>query len=138
MLEVSSNIMTRPRWTAVRTKDYHIASIWSAPRSQQQPVIPSPLLVKRSLNSNSGKKALQDTSPPSSLSAGLPNKVTIPYPNTLSLNLLGYCGKLGLCNTTGYIIGFPAFKLIVHCQLLPRKPELLLLQILQLTREWNL
>ena len=37
---------------------------------------------------------LWDTSPPLSLSAGFPNKVTIPCPNNLSLDLLA-CRAVG-------------------------------------------
>ena len=40
------------------------------------------------MNSNSGKLVLWDTSPPSSWSAGFPNKVTILCPNSSSLDLL--------------------------------------------------
>ena len=43
---------------------------------------------KRKLNSDLGKLVLWDTSSLSSLSAGFPNKVTIPCPNNLSLGLL--------------------------------------------------
>ena len=63
-----------------------------APRSLQQPTTTvSPFSVKRTLNSNSGKMVLWDTSPPSSWSTGFLNKVTIPCLNTPSLDLLACC-----------------------------------------------
>ena len=61
------------------------------PRSLQQPTTPLPFQHKRSLNSNSGKVVLWDTSPSSSQSAGFPNKVTIPCLNNSSLDLLVFC-----------------------------------------------
>ena len=54
----------------------------------------------KSLNPNSGKMVLWGTGPPSSLSAGFQNKVTVPCPNNSSLKFLA-CGeqnKLGLSN----------------------------------------
>ena len=50
---------------------------------------PHPLAFwyKRSLNPNTGKMVLWDTGPLSSRSAGFPNRVTIPCPNT-SLDVL--------------------------------------------------
>ena len=46
---------------------------------------------KRSLNSNTGKMALWENSPPSPLSADFPNKVAISCPNNSLLNLLACC-----------------------------------------------
>ena len=76
--------MTWPKWIAARTKDS------DTKKSATTNHIPSPYSKKRSRNSNSGKMVLWDTSPPSSLSASFLNKVTIPCPSNLSLDLLAY------------------------------------------------
>ena len=52
---------------------------------------PLPFECKRSLNSNSGKVVLWEMSPPSSQSAGFPNKVAIPCLSNSSLHLLACC-----------------------------------------------
>ena len=91
--------MTRPTWAGASTKDYHIPSgVWPESRSLQQPAPPNThtdththFYYKRSLNANSSKMVLWDTSPPSSRSAGFLNKVTIPCPNISSLNLWACC-----------------------------------------------
>ena len=50
-----------------------------------------PCKFKRILKSISGKMVLCDTSLTSSWSVGFPNKVTVPCPSNLSLDLLGCC-----------------------------------------------
>ena len=57
-----------------------------------------PLLSQynRSLNSNSSRTVPWDTSPPSSWSAGFPNKVIISCPNNSSLCVLTYCTAMSL------------------------------------------
>ena len=54
------------------------------------PLTSSSLFYERNQHSNPGKMILQNTSPPSSQSAGFPNKVTIACHNTSSLDLLTY------------------------------------------------
>ena len=81
-------------WTAIRTKDSNIKKFATSSHT------PSPFSIKdacflfqykRSLNSNSGKMVLWNSSPPSSWSAGFTNKVTVPCPNKSSLSLLVCC-----------------------------------------------
>ena len=45
---------------------------------------------KQNLNTKLGKMGLRATHPASSQSAGFPNNVYFPYPNTLSLSILAW------------------------------------------------
>ena len=52
-------------------------------KQQQQP-------QKKNLSTKLGKIGLRATHPASSQSAGFPNNVPFPYPNTLSLSILAW------------------------------------------------
>ena len=71
--------LTQPLWRLTRTRNVSLSAF--------------PFQFQRILNSNSGKIVLWDFSPSPSWSAGFPNKVTIPCPNTSSLNLIGLAGS---------------------------------------------
>ena len=73
--------MTRPMWIPATTKDSDTKKFAKTNHHLS-------LLSQKSRNSNSGKVVLWETSPPSSRSAGFLNKVTIPCPNTSSLDVL--------------------------------------------------
>ena len=71
--------LSNPTWIIARTKDYPgPTGVRLTPRCLQHPSHPLPFGCKRSLNSNSGKMVLGDTSQPSSWSGGFLNKVSIP------------------------------------------------------------
>ena len=60
---------------------------------------------ERSLNSNSGKMVLWDMSPPPSQALDFLNKVAIPCPNTLSLDLLAYHAVRSMSLDSGTVPG---------------------------------
>ena len=67
---------------------------------------------------------LWNTRPPSSLPAGFPNKVAVPWPRTSSLDLLAcfVCEQyeLGLHNTT---LALPTLSLIIQVSIYPAPPR---------------
>ena len=96
LLEVYGTIVTKPTWTAARTKDSRTKKLATTSHN------PFPFSIKRSLISNLGKMVLRDMSLPSSQSAGFLNKVALPCPSSSSLDLLACCAvskdELGLSN----------------------------------------
>ena len=91
---VYRNIVTRPTWVnripASRSCNYlHTLSFQS----------------ERSLNSNSGKMVLWDMSPPPSQALDSLNKVAIPCPDTLSLDLLAYHAVSSVSLDSGIVPG---------------------------------
>ena len=87
LFEVYKIIVARPKLSAVRTKNSCSKQFVAISHT------PSPFSTNTSLNSNPVKIVLWDSSPPFFLSAGFLNKVAIPWPNNLSLNLLSCLGS---------------------------------------------